>query len=116
MEFSTYRFYGHSVADPGTSYRTREEVQNVRKTCDPILLLKTRILDANLATKDELKVIESEAKEEVDEAVKFAKDDPVISTDAILTDIYHNTPPIIVRGHTMDDIKVQPYTRTSDII
>ncbi|CAG9540723.1 unnamed protein product [Cercopithifilaria johnstoni] len=116
IEFSTYRFYGHSVADPGISYRTRKEVQNIRKTSDPISLLKGRILTSNLATKNELKSIEIEAKNEVDEAVKFARDDPVISIDALLTDIYHNTPPIIVRGRTMDDIKVQPYTRTSDII
>ncbi|EJW79089.1 hypothetical protein WUBG_10003 [Wuchereria bancrofti] len=66
--------------------------------------------------KNELKAIDNDAKNEVDEAVKFATDDPVISTDALVTDIYHNTPPIIVRGHTMDDIKVQPHTRTSEII
>ncbi|VBB29109.1 unnamed protein product, partial [Acanthocheilonema viteae] len=116
IEFATYRFYGHSVADPGTSYRTREEVQNIRRTCDPISMLKNKILSSNLATKDELKSIEKQAKDEVDEAIKFAKDDPVISMDALVADIYHNTPPIIVRGHTMDDIKVQPHTRTSDII
>ncbi|EFO24482.2 pyruvate dehydrogenase E1 component [Loa loa] len=116
IEFATYRFYGHSMSDPGTSYRSREEVQNVRKTCDPISLLKNKILASNLATKDEVKLIEKQVKDEVNEAVKFARDDPVISMDALITDIYHNTPPIIVRGRTMDDIKVQPYTRTSDII
>uniref|UniRef100_A0A0R3RIA0 Pyruvate dehydrogenase E1 component subunit alpha n=1 Tax=Elaeophora elaphi TaxID=1147741 RepID=A0A0R3RIA0_9BILA len=116
IEFATYRFYGHSVSDPGTSYRTREEVQEIRKTSDPILLLKDKILTSKLAMKDELRKIENQAKQEVDAAVKFAKNGPVISTDALLTDIYHNTPPIIVRGHTIDETKVQPYTRTSDII
>ncbi|MCP9263650.1 Pyruvate dehydrogenase E1 component subunit alpha [Dirofilaria immitis] len=115
IEFATYRFFGHSVSDPGTSYRTRDEVQNIRKTCDPLSLLKDRIITTNLATKDELKIIENQAKDEVNKAVEFARNDPVISKDALITDIYHNTPPIIVRGNTIDDTKIQPYTRTCDM-
>lgn len=39
-----------------SSYRTREEVQEVRKTRDPIQALKDEILAAGLATEAELKV------------------------------------------------------------
>jgi pyruvate dehydrogenase E1 component alpha subunit len=57
METMTYRYSGHSMSDPGTSYRTREEVQDVRQTRDPITSFKEKIVTAGLATTDELKVI-----------------------------------------------------------
>lgn len=58
MEVATYRYSGHSMSDPGTSYRTREEVQEVRQTRDPITSFKEKILNAGLATPEELKVCE----------------------------------------------------------
>lgn len=56
METMTYRYSGHSMSDPGTSYRTREEIQEVRQTRDPITSFKEKIITANLATPEELKV------------------------------------------------------------
>lgn len=45
------------MSDPGTSYRTRDEIQEVRATRDPITSLKEKILNNNLATAEELKVL-----------------------------------------------------------
>lgn len=56
MEAATYRYYGHSMSDPGTSYRTREEIQEVRQSRDPITQFRERMIESNLATADELKV------------------------------------------------------------
>lgn len=56
LETVTYRYSGHSMSDPGTSYRTRAEIQAVRMTRDPITSFKEKILSANLATVDDLKV------------------------------------------------------------
>lgn len=45
------------MSDPGTSYRTREEVQEVRQTRDPITSFKEKILSSTLVTPEEIKVI-----------------------------------------------------------
>jgi pyruvate dehydrogenase E1 component alpha subunit len=50
------RYSGHSMSDPGTSYRTREEVQEVRAHRDPITSFKEKMLTSELATADDLKV------------------------------------------------------------
>ena len=57
IEMDTYRYSGHSMSDPGTSYRTRQDIQDIRETRDPLTTLQARILDAASATEDQLKVI-----------------------------------------------------------
>lgn len=44
------------MSDPGTSYRTRDEVQEVRQTRDPITSFKEKIISSNLVTAEEIKV------------------------------------------------------------
>lgn len=57
LEMVTYRYSGHSMSDPGTSYRKREEIQEVRQKRDPITTFANKIVEHNIATKEELKAI-----------------------------------------------------------
>lgn len=116
LEMATYRYGGHSMSDPGTSYRTREEIQEVRKSRDPITGFKDKILTADLVTEDELKEIDKAVRREVDAAAKAAHSDPVVSPEALYTDVYHNTPPQFIRGVTLDDSIVQPYVSSEQLL
>lgn len=99
LEAATYRYHGHSMSDPGTSYRTRDEVQEVRQRRDPITSFKDRILGANLVTAADLKEIEQGVKTEINEAVKRSKADPEIPLDDLYTDVYHQMPEnFVIRG------------------
>ncbi|PIC44185.1 hypothetical protein B9Z55_004639 [Caenorhabditis nigoni] len=113
---ATYRHYGHSMSDPGTSYRTRDEIQEVRKTRDPITGFKDRIITSSLAIEEELKAIDEEVRKEVDEALKIATSDGVLPPEALFTDIYHNTPAQEIRGATIDETIVQPYKTSAHLL
>ena len=58
VELDTYRYHGHSMSDPGTTYRTREEVGSVRQARDPIDYVKRLLMDYKLCTEDELKQVQ----------------------------------------------------------
>ncbi|ORX56304.1 hypothetical protein DM01DRAFT_1285383 [Hesseltinella vesiculosa] len=99
MELSTYRYGGHSMSDPGTTYRTREEIQHMRSTSDPITGLKQIILDNGVATEADLKAIDKDARKEVDEAVKIAEASPEPPLSEFYSDIYQpGTEPPVIRG------------------
>jgi len=94
VEAETYRYGGHSMSDPGTSYRTREEINRMRSTRDPIEKIRYKMLDNNIATKEELKAIESEVKAEVDEAVKAALEAPFLPIEATYQHVYLEDVPV----------------------
>ncbi|RWS19745.1 putative pyruvate dehydrogenase E1 component subunit alpha-like protein, partial [Leptotrombidium deliense] len=100
VEVATYRYQGHSMSDPGTSYRTREEIQEVRQTRDPITHFRDKIVDAGLVTIEEIKQIDSEAKKEIDEAVKVAKGDSELPVEQLYADVYVNPLEEEIRGLT----------------
>ncbi|XP_063622845.1 probable pyruvate dehydrogenase E1 component subunit alpha, mitochondrial [Cydia splendana] len=98
MEMETYRYSGHSMSDPGTSYRTRDEVQEVRQTRDPITSFKEKIITNELVTPDQLKEIDAKVRTEVDEATKQAKSEPEIGVEELSGDIYYNNAEPFIRG------------------
>jgi pyruvate dehydrogenase E1 component subunit alpha len=73
LEAMTYRYRGHSVADAGLSYRTRDEV-DAWKGKDPIALMRGRLLDQGVS-EAELSASESAVDERVEAAVAYATAD-----------------------------------------
>lgn len=73
LEVLTYRFRGHSVADAGLAYRTKEEIAEHEQR-DPIRLARERLLASGIS-EDELDAVDSEAEKRVEEAVAFAEAD-----------------------------------------
>ena len=87
LEVMTYRYRGHSMSDPA-KYRTREEVQKMRDERDAIEHVRTMILDGKHATEDDLKAIDKEIKDIVNDSAEFSKESPEPPESELWTDIY----------------------------
>ena len=86
LEMQTYRYRGHSMSDPA-KYRSRDEVQKVRTEQDPIEQVRTRLLEKKWAKEDDLKKIDSEVRDVVNEAAEFATHDPEPDPSELWTDV-----------------------------
>src|SRR6185312_2170299 len=86
VEAVTYRFRGHSMADP-EEYRTKEEVEEWRLR-DPIASFRRRLAAEGVISEEEAGRLDSEAIEAVDESVRFADDSPFPELDSLYDDLY----------------------------
>jgi pyruvate dehydrogenase E1 component alpha subunit len=87
LEMKTYRYRGHSMSDPG-KYRTREEIDAVRKTRDPIDHLQERLEEAGYADEAALKAIDADIRRLVADAAEFARTAPEPDPAELYTDVY----------------------------
>nr|CAG8637770.1 14384_t:CDS:2 [Entrophospora candida] len=107
MEMVTYRYGGHSMSDPGTTYRTREEIQHMRSKNDPITKLKEFIIDLGLLTETELKQIEKEARTILEDASKKAQSDPLPDESELYTNVYaKGSNPPSIRGREREEFGI----------
>ena len=60
------------IADPGTTYRTRDDIKAVRSTRDPIEMCKQRMIEAGWYDAKEIKAMDKEIRAEVDVALAAA--------------------------------------------
>ena len=86
VEAVTYRFRGHSMADP-EEYRTKEQVDEWRKR-DPLAVLGAQLVEAGILSAEEREALDREAIARVDDAVAFADASPHPSPNELYDDIY----------------------------
>ena len=86
LEVRTYRYRGHSMSDPA-KYRTKEELEAKKKE-DPIIRLKSYLIQHGLSTNEELDAIDDEVKKEVQASVEFAEKSPFPPLESIYEDVY----------------------------
>merc|ERR1712228_155407 len=98
MELKTYRYHGHSMSDPGTSYRTRDEVKKVRQASDPITSLRQKMIDTGLATPENFKEIDMEVKKYIEAECGIALASPEPSMSELGTDVMLADEPFQQRG------------------
>ena len=86
VEAVTYRYRGHSMADP-EEYRTKEEVEEWRRR-DPILNFRKRLADEGIVSEEDADALDEQAIKAVDEAVEFAKLSPAPDAQTAFEDLH----------------------------
>jgi pyruvate dehydrogenase E1 component alpha subunit len=108
LEITTYRYYGHSVADANwKKYRTPEEIEDYKTNHDPIRLWRRRLLDEKVLTEEQAEAIEEAARQEAVASAKFAEDSAPPTIDDIVKHVYwevdNQTPAAAVGRHFFND-------------
>ena len=86
VEAITYRFRGHSMADP-EQYRTKEEVASWRER-DPIPVFAETLLEEGAITREEIDELDARAVARADAAVEFAESSPFPPRESLYEDVY----------------------------
>ncbi|EED94124.1 predicted protein, partial [Thalassiosira pseudonana CCMP1335] len=76
MQVHTYRFMGHSPADPEHERGRKDEKTWAREHCDPIKEFEKKYIACGMLTPDELKAVKKEMQSVVSDAVAFADASP----------------------------------------
>ena len=85
----TYRFRGHSMSDPVSgTYRSKEEVDHHVQEQDPIILLRDRMMKAELLTQDELEAMDARARAASEDAADFADASPLPDPSTLYDHVY----------------------------
>src|ERR1700735_87869 len=86
MKIRTYRYFGHSMSDPG-HYRSKEEIEARRKS-DPIELYKSRLIEQKVVTEESVNAIDEEVSAIAQESYDFAESSPEPELSTVFEDIW----------------------------
>jgi len=99
VECKTYRWYGHSKSDP-RKYRTKEEEQSWHDR-DPLTVFSDQLLQAGIATQEELDAVENGAALAIEKATEFALASPMPDPAEVEQDVY------VLRNPTPSEIEAE---------
>ena len=88
VEIDTYRYRGHSVADPDNTYRSKQEIEEYRKTKDPIQVFQGELVAEGVLDEATIEKIDAEARAEAENAAEFAEVSPYPTAEDIQKDVY----------------------------
>jgi pyruvate dehydrogenase E1 component alpha subunit len=86
------------MSDPGSTYRTRDEITGIRQERDPVERLRKLIVEHELLDTAEIKAIEKAQRKIVDEAVAAGKASPEPPVENLMKNMNQIMDNVVVRG------------------
>ena len=91
LEIVTYRYRGHSVADPDQTYRSKEEIEEYKMNKDPLNLFRDKLIKEGNISEEQIKAIDAKAKGDAEASAEFADASPYPEPHELMDDIYWET-------------------------
>lgn len=88
LEFDCYRYMGHSMSDPDSQYRTKDDIQHVKQERDAIRKMRKFMAAEGILTEEEMSKLEKDVKKQVDQDLQKAQKHAVTPLSELFTDIY----------------------------
>ncbi|MBA3849658.1 MAG: pyruvate dehydrogenase (acetyl-transferring) E1 component subunit alpha [Opitutus sp.] len=88
LEIRTYRYRGHSVADPDTTYREKKEIEEYKATKDPIMTYERTLVAEGVLNDPLIKQIDEAARAEAETSAHYAEQSPFPTPDDIKKHVY----------------------------
>ena len=88
LEIRTYRYRGHSVADPDTTYRDKNEIEEYKKTKDPLMVFQNLLVEEKVLTEEIITQIDESARAEAENSAQFAEASPYPTVEDLQKDVY----------------------------
>jgi pyruvate dehydrogenase E1 component alpha subunit len=79
------------VADPDQTYRSKEEIEEYKKSKDPLNLFKAKLIEENVLSEEKALEIDKLAKDEANASAEFASASPYPDPSELMDDIYWET-------------------------
>jgi pyruvate dehydrogenase E1 component alpha subunit len=76
------------VADPDNTYRAKAEIEDYRKTKDPLQVFQNILVAEGVLTEESIAQIDTEARAEADVSAEFAEASPYPTVENITQDVY----------------------------
>jgi pyruvate dehydrogenase E1 component alpha subunit len=88
LEIRTYRYRGHSVADPDTTYRDKKEIEEYKSTKDPLMVFQNSLLKEKVLSEEIVASIDESARAEAETSAQFAEASPFPTVEDVQKDVY----------------------------
>lgn len=88
IELDCYRYMGHSMSDPDSAYRTKNDIQAVKNERDCLRKMKEFMTKEKIMTEEEMNAMEKQIKKEVDADLQKAQKAPKTDMKELYNDIY----------------------------
>ena len=105
LNIVTYRYQGHSMSDPGTTYRIKEMHDLWKNERDPVKKLREYMLAFNIKSESEIADAEKQIKKFIEKESERALESPMPPIEYLTQDIYDPSEKHYIRAPNYEDSK-----------